>query len=66
MATFGYEDSETPATPVITVEPATVEAFSTEVGTPVTATVTDTGKTTLSLLVYTDMHLALRKQWCCW
>ncbi len=42
--TFGYEDSETPATPVITVDPATVEAFSTEVGTPVTATVNVTGE----------------------
>ncbi|MBQ9584711.1 MAG: choice-of-anchor D domain-containing protein [Muribaculaceae bacterium] len=35
---------ETPATPVITVDPATVEAFSTEVGTPVTATVNVTGE----------------------
>ncbi len=42
--TFAYEDSETPATPVITVDPATVEAFSTEVGTPVTATVNVTGE----------------------
>lgn len=42
--TFAYEDSETPATPVITVDPATVDAFSTEVGTPVTATVNVSGE----------------------
>lgn len=41
--TFSYSDSETPATPVITVNPATVDAFSTEVGTPVTTTVNVTG-----------------------
>lgn len=40
--TFAYE--ETAATPVITVDPATVEAFTTEVGTPVTATVNVTGE----------------------
>ncbi len=40
--TFAYE--ETAATPVITVDPATVEAFSTEVGTPVTATVNVSGE----------------------
>lgn len=43
-ATFSYSDSETPATPVITVDPATVEAFTTEVGTPATATVNVTGE----------------------
>ena len=42
--TFSYSDSETPETPVITVDPATVEAFTTEVGTPVTATVNVTGE----------------------
>ncbi len=42
--TFAYEDGETPATPVITVDPATVDAFNTEVGTPVTATVNVTGE----------------------
>ena len=42
--TFSYEDSETPATPVITVDPATVDAFTTEVGTPATATVNVTGE----------------------
>ena len=42
--TFAYEDDEIPATPVITVEPATVDAFTTEVGTPVTATVNVTGE----------------------
>ena len=42
--TFSYSDSETPATPVITVDPATVDAFSTEVGTPVSKTVTVTGE----------------------
>lgn len=42
--TFAYEDSETPATPVITVDPATVDAFSTVAGTPVTATVNVTGE----------------------
>ncbi len=40
--TFAYE--ETAATPVITVDPATVDAFSTEVGTPVTATVNVSGE----------------------
>lgn len=40
--TFAYE--ETAATPVITVDPATVEAFTTEVGTPVTATVNVAGE----------------------
>ncbi len=39
--TFAYEFSETP---VITINPATVDAFSTEVGTPVTATVNVTGE----------------------
>ncbi len=42
--TFSYSDSETPATPVITVDPATVDAFNTEVGTPVTATVNVSGE----------------------
>lgn len=42
--TFAYEDSETPATPVITVDPATVDAFTTEVGTPVTTTVNVSGE----------------------
>ncbi len=42
--TFSYSDSETPETPVITVDPATVEAFTTEVGTPVTATVNVAGE----------------------
>ncbi len=42
--TFAYEDSENPATPVITVDPATVEAFTTEVGTPVSATVNVAGE----------------------
>lgn len=42
--TFSYSDSETPVTPVITVNPTTVDAFSTEVGTPVTATVNVTGE----------------------
>ena len=40
--TFSYEEAG--ATPVITVDPATVEAFTTEVGTPVTATVNVTGE----------------------
>ena len=39
--TFAYEDSETP---VITVDPATVDAFTTEVGTPVTKPVNVTGE----------------------
>ena len=39
--TFAYEDGETP---VITVNPATVDAFNTVVGTPVTATVNVTGQ----------------------
>ncbi len=42
--TFAYQDSETPATPVITVDPATVDAFNTKVGTPVTATVNVSGE----------------------
>ena len=42
MVTFGFGES-TP-TPVITVDPATVDAFSTEVGTPVSKTVTVTGE----------------------
>lgn len=42
--TFAFEDSETPATPVITVDPATVDAFSTVVGTPVSKTVNVTGE----------------------
>ena len=44
QVTFSYEDSETPATPVITVDPATVDAFSTVVGTPVSKTVNVTGE----------------------
>ncbi len=44
MVTFAFEDSETPATPVITVDPATVDAFTTEVGTPVTKPVNVTGE----------------------
>lgn len=42
MVTFGFGES-TP-TPVITVDPATVEAFTTEVGNPKTATVNVTGE----------------------
>ncbi len=42
--TFSYSDNDTPATPVITVDPATVDAFTTEVGTPVTATVNVSGE----------------------
>lgn len=40
--TFSYQDAG--ATPVITVDPATVETFSTEVGTPKTATVNVSGE----------------------
>lgn len=43
-ATFSYSDSETPATPVITVDPATVDAFTTEVGKSVTTTVNVSGE----------------------
>lgn len=39
--TFSYSDGETP---VITVDPATVDEFNTEVGTPVTATVNVSGE----------------------
>ena len=39
--TFSYSDG---ATPVITIDPATVDAFNTEVGTPVTATVNVSGE----------------------
>ena len=42
MATFTYESGG--PKPTITVDPATVEAFNTEVGTPVTATVNVTGE----------------------
>ena len=40
--TFAYEDNG--PVPTITVDPATVEAFTTEVGTPATATVNVTGE----------------------
>ncbi len=42
--TFAFEDGNTPAVPTIVANPATVDAFTTEVGTPVTATVNVTGE----------------------
>ena len=42
--TFAFEDGNTPAVPTIVADPATVDAFTTEVGTPVTATVNVSGE----------------------
>lgn len=42
--TFAFEDGNTPAVPTIVADPATVDAFTTEVGTPVTATVNVAGE----------------------